>query len=240
MMIEPIKDNKYTCKLPKEARNKFNFRITAIDQNYNESPFAYVQAQMPDVTPPLPPFLNSAIVISNKLKISWSPSASTDIKSYSLLAEQIGDSTAQWKVIATMLNNENDIEIELPSSSTYLSLIGTDSAGLKSTFSNLLMYEATSQKEVMQHIKSISGFYDSTMNSIQLRYETPEFMITPHYRVFLKIAASAWTPVPDSAGENRVSVPQVMAHQSYTFKVMWQDENGFYQDCSNELILTIP
>ncbi|MFH2095088.1 MAG: hypothetical protein ABIJ16_05255, partial [Bacteroidota bacterium] len=49
----PVLENQYTDILPKEAKNKFFYKIVAVDTSYNRSQMSrFAQATMPDVMPP--------------------------------------------------------------------------------------------------------------------------------------------------------------------------------------------
>lgn len=82
---EPIEEPTYTEKLPKNVRNKFVYRIVAIDTSFNRSkPSANSLAQMPDVIGPKAPLIKSVVVDTISAVVEWLPNVDADLKGYNI------------------------------------------------------------------------------------------------------------------------------------------------------------
>ena len=82
---EPVKTNNYIDTLPKQARNKFYYKIVAVDTSYNRSGYSdFAVIGMPDVTPPKKPVIKSAKAEGDKIIIEWFPNFETDLAGYNI------------------------------------------------------------------------------------------------------------------------------------------------------------
>ena len=79
---EPLKTTSFADKFPEKASTKFIYKVSAIDQSFNESKKAEVWVQLPDVVPPNAPFLDSAILRENKVVLKWNLLPNEAIMSY--------------------------------------------------------------------------------------------------------------------------------------------------------------
>ncbi len=80
--VEPIKSISFIDKFPEKASAKFIYKVSAIDQSFNESKKAEVWVQLPDVVPPNAPFLDSAVLRDNKVDLKWNLIPNDAIMSY--------------------------------------------------------------------------------------------------------------------------------------------------------------
>ncbi len=75
----------FTKWLPKNVKNKFNYKIVAIDTSYNRSPYSKaVGKQLIDVVPPETPVLKEIREQEGKLVILWTPNKDIDLAGYDL------------------------------------------------------------------------------------------------------------------------------------------------------------
>lgn len=79
---EPLKTTSFIDKFPEKASTKFIYKVSAIDQSFNESKKAEVWIQLPDVVPPNSPFLVSADLRENKVVLKWNLMPNDAIMSY--------------------------------------------------------------------------------------------------------------------------------------------------------------
>jgi uncharacterized protein len=79
---EPLKATSFVDTFPKKAGTKFIYKVSAIDQSFNESKKFEVWVQLPDVIPPNSPFLESAILKENKVVLKWNLIPNDAIMSY--------------------------------------------------------------------------------------------------------------------------------------------------------------
>lgn len=79
---EPIKAISFSDKFPEKASTKFIYKVSAIDQSFNESKKAEVWVQLPDEVPPNTPFLDSAVLRDNNVVLKWNLLPNEAIMSY--------------------------------------------------------------------------------------------------------------------------------------------------------------
>ena len=96
---EPTIENLFSEKLSKNVRNKFVYRIIAVDTSFNRSkPSINSLAQMPDVTPPNHPVIKSINFKDKMMVIYWIPNIESDLEGYNLFRKLKNDSSDFKKV----------------------------------------------------------------------------------------------------------------------------------------------
>ena len=95
---EPIKKNTYIDILPKEAKNKFFYKVVAIDTSSNRSNYSlFAVTSMPDIIPPKKPVIKTATVVDNHIRIEWFPDFNSDLAGYNIYRSAKNDTTNQNK-----------------------------------------------------------------------------------------------------------------------------------------------
>ena len=95
----PIKETQYVESLSKNIKNKFVYRVVAIDTNFNRSqPSINSLAQMPDVKPPLTPVIKNVSLEEGNIRINWLKNVDSDLKGYNLYKSGFNDSAAKEQV----------------------------------------------------------------------------------------------------------------------------------------------
>ena len=100
---DEIKGNSFTDKLNKRYKNEFFYTVVAVDTSLNISKESErVGAIMPDVIPPIPPFIKDIKVSETSVLLTWLPGTDEDLKSFQLFRSlEKGNS---WKKIDTELD----------------------------------------------------------------------------------------------------------------------------------------
>tara|TARA_Y100000589_G_C27182049_1_gene641189 strand:- start:712 stop:2721 length:2010 start_codon:yes stop_codon:yes gene_type:complete len=94
MNTQPIDTSFFEQKLSKNVRNKFVYRIVAVDTSFNLSkPSINSLAQMPDVIPPHSPVIKTVNFSDDNLIIEWIPNVETDLLGYNLYRKLKSDTT---------------------------------------------------------------------------------------------------------------------------------------------------
>jgi len=90
---KPILENTYEIKLPVKIKNKFVYRVLALDTLYNISkPSVNSLSQMPDVIAPKKPIISSILTRENDILITWIKNADADLVGYHIYRKEKGDS----------------------------------------------------------------------------------------------------------------------------------------------------
>lgn len=96
---EAITSTSFTEKLPINIKNKFVYRVIAVDTLYNRSkPSINSLAQMPDVIPPKQPIISGVNYVDEKVAVSWIPNVDGDLSGYELFRTNGDDSLATTQV----------------------------------------------------------------------------------------------------------------------------------------------
>ena len=93
----PIKENIYRDRLEKNTKNKQCYRIAAVDDNLNKSDYsATVEASMPDVLAPRPPFIKSVAGNAGQpVKLEWMSNAEPDLAGYHVYRINLSDTSSR-------------------------------------------------------------------------------------------------------------------------------------------------
>ncbi|MDR0762983.1 MAG: hypothetical protein LBF01_00605 [Bacteroidales bacterium] len=91
----PIKDTFFTDMLPRNAKNKFCYKIASVDTLFNMSDYSNVECvKMPDVTPPEQPVIKYIYADSSSRKplVTWLANAEPDLLFYRLHRSSVNQS----------------------------------------------------------------------------------------------------------------------------------------------------
>jgi len=109
----PIKETQYVESLSKNIKNKFVYRVVAIDTNFNRSqPSINSLAQMPDVTPPLTPLIKNVYLEDKNIRVDWLKNADTDLAGYNLFRSSLNDSILKEKVNIRLISKSFDTYLD--------------------------------------------------------------------------------------------------------------------------------
>ena len=138
----PFIDTTYIDSLPISAKNKFHYRIAAIDSAINRSEYSDFAANtMPDVIAPVQPFIKDIVITENNyLQIQWIPNVDLDLKGYNIFRELATDSLKNKEklnesLLSPMVKHFTDRWVEQGIKYNYY-LEAIDSSGNKSEYSN--------------------------------------------------------------------------------------------------------
>ena len=135
--------NYYIEEIAKNVRNKFVYVVRSIDMLLNESESSNEAfAQLPDVTPPVAPFIKRSYEENNGLAINWMPNVDADLKGYNLVKKRKGDTTnfeqVNFSLIPKTIKVYVDREAERGIIYEYR-LQAIDNSNLASEFSNTVL-----------------------------------------------------------------------------------------------------
>jgi fibronectin type 3 domain-containing protein len=176
---EPIKDTVFVDPLPFNARNKFFYRVVALDTALNMSEYSNpASAVLPDVTPPDVPFIKEVKNVEDKgIEIIWLKNLDIDLLGYNLFKdEMITDSTFKSSKVNTSIIGRDKISHtdfmvnKGVQYSYYLQAI--DSVGNKSGLSNKIP-AIIEIREIAQQVelKNISIQYNSNEKHVELNWQ---------------------------------------------------------------------
>ena len=99
MTSNTLTENVYSDVLPKNIKNKFLYKVVAVDQSMNRSPYSeFAIARMPDFTAPNAPFAKTLSVNDKKqISIEWMPNAEPDLAGYNIYRKSVRDTSSSFK-----------------------------------------------------------------------------------------------------------------------------------------------
>ncbi|MBS1506690.1 MAG: hypothetical protein JSS79_08595 [Bacteroidetes bacterium] len=118
---------------------KIYYKIAAFDKRMNRSPFSQVvEAELPDVVPPMPPSITEIKPEKGGIKIKWKASPSDDVTAYRV--ERRASDSADWQIKKNINKDSTAFQDLRPTKNKlyYYRLLSVDNAGLKSVASNVV------------------------------------------------------------------------------------------------------
>lgn len=96
----PTKAHIFIDRLPKNTRNKFLYRIVAIDSAFNKSGYSNIAGtNMPDIKKPEKPYIKNVDLKNDYFTIEWVPNVDCDLKGYDLYSRMSVDEKEPFKKI---------------------------------------------------------------------------------------------------------------------------------------------
>jgi fibronectin type 3 domain-containing protein len=176
---QPITDTFFIDKLPFNARNKFYYRVVALDTALNRSDYSNIAtAVLPDVTPPDVPFIKNISISNNAFVVEWLPNFDADLLGFDLYREIIVDSVSQIVKVNSQLialNETSYVDADVKKDVTYnYFLVAMDSVGHRSAESN--RFQVVIQSEAKNNaieLKNIEVKYNVSKENVQLKWQYP-------------------------------------------------------------------
>ena len=172
---EPLSATRFEESLPKNAKNKFLYKIVAVDSAYNRSvPSEVAVARLPDITPPAPPIIERISSEEENLVIAWESNIEDDLLGYRIYRAE-GSDTAQYQQInvdilpaRTYRYTDRDIT---PGIDYYYALAALDSSNNESVRSQ--EYPARNNGAVYDPVafKSAKANFNKRAKEVALRWK---------------------------------------------------------------------
>ncbi len=189
---EPLKTTSFVDKFPEKASTKFIYKVSAIDQSFNESKKAKVWVQLPDVVPPNSPFLVSADLIENKVVLKWNLMPNDAIMSYDVY--RVFESKKE-KLNINSLIQDSFTDDKLSKKGMYQYYIqAVDSAKLVSEPSNSL-YVSSVASNLKNQIKLVAK-QDLRTKKVQLEIIGIKPDEVQSFKLFRKVGNSGFKLIP--------------------------------------------
>ena len=112
----PQTDTVFVDKLPVVSKNKFYYKVAAIDSSFNRSEYSEPTfGTMPDLIPPARPHIKVVSQLENALLVEWLPNVEEDLKSYNVYRVNMNDLTSillSSKPISQRENSFTDLHVK--------------------------------------------------------------------------------------------------------------------------------
>jgi hypothetical protein len=222
----PIATNQYIDKLPDNAKNKFLYKVLAIDKAYNKSGYSdFATASLPDIYPPLPPFIKTYFINEKKQAvIEWVKNAEKDLKGYDLFKtikknEETNTEKVNVNLIEASLYRYIDRDVDEGTSVSYY-LIAYDSMGNASKKSNTVKLSFrkvnTIEKTTFTKVKA-NGFPSKRVIEVKWSVLSTENLT---YIVFCKKDGEKnFSPVSGNIEDENYKISNALKGHIYTIQI---------------------
>lgn len=224
----PQMQTQYEDALPKNARNKFVYKLVAVDTSFNTSgPTGPVAVGLPDVSPPQTPFLTDVEIFDEKnIRLTWKPNVDQDLKGYKIFR---AEPSSDFEEIFEASNARSDyIDTRVKSGEAYRYLLkAVDSAGNTSFSSNIKSIRmeidrAPSVSEVKNlNLKQVDG------RKVQVKWNIRNTADLLGAVVYRKKANGTLTPVSPKLSADSWTDDSVVPGASYSYQVRAYYKKGF-------------
>lgn len=212
----------YVDKLPAAARNKFIYRLVALDSSGNESRGSQAaEGRMPDVVAPEQPALIALTVNADKsLTLSWLANAESDLKGYQLFRAV---DSAGFVPLGAMLPPAQTAftDKSLQEGKLYrYTLTATASSGNTSPQARPLAASLTANANA-EALKAVglTAAYDKRNKQLQLSWNKPKEPTLQGFIVYRKQENTPWRPVSGMLTEPKFSDADVKPGKTYYYEV---------------------
>lgn len=230
----PVPDNFFTDKLEKNIKNKFLYKIVAVDKSLNKSPYSdFAVAKMPDVIAPNSPFLKTVEVNERaQLVVDWMPNADLDLLGYSIYRKDSKDTLGKFvKLNTKLIDNKSfrfiDRNVEEEILYEYY-LEAVDSTNNTSKPSNHIKQKVKSKED--NTLLSFSNF-DASFNAkrmqVELKWKIKNESQLKSFVVYRMIdTETSFSPITGSIEETKFIDKSVTKNQKVVYQVRAYNVRG--------------
>jgi uncharacterized protein len=224
----PIKQTSFRDNLPKNARNTFFYKIIAIDSSYNKSPGSdLANARMPDIIPPVKPYLKNLTSDDHHIIIRWIPNKDEDLKDYHIYRSN--EEGIFLKLNQTMLTGAIDsfIDRNVGAGIRYSYYItAVDSAGNQSLPSNILL-GFNNFSLIKKGPQDLKITYRAEKKEVRLSWKQENSENISGFVIYRKDNESeAMVPLGSNAGSPEYSDKSILPGNTYYYQVRVYDRSG--------------
>ena len=147
---EPVIETSYSEELPKNVKNKFVYKVVAVDSAYNRSTFSSLSVvKLPDVTPPQSPFIKNIHTDHSTIKIQWLAYHEDGLAGFDIFRPSDLDSAKYYKINKERIGPELSEFVDgvtIAGENYFYYLVAIDEAGNISTPSGVFKGKSDSGK----------------------------------------------------------------------------------------------
>ena len=227
---EPLRVTNFIDKMPKEADNKTFYRVIAMDSSALESaPSETVEARIPDVTSPPPPFIKIVETELGKNTIHWMPSLCNDLAGYNIYRAPSEDTSKFTLLNAALLDKTvksfEDAKVE-EGKSYYYKILAVDGAGNISASSNL--YSAVSKQNVQSAAppQNVAAGYNDRKKEVTVKWKITTSEGLKGVMVYRSEEGGRLYPVSSLLSAAEFSDNKISLNKTYAYQVRSLYENG--------------
>ncbi len=222
---KPVITNQFTDILPKEAKNKFYYKVVAIDTSSNRSSYSdFAVTGMPDILPPKKPVIKAVIVEDDNLQIEWFPNFENDLKGYNIYRKAKNDSTGQNKKLNISPINKNvTVFTDLfakPGIEYRYSIIAFDTSGNSSAVSDFFPAVLPGKSKSNLSFTGFKASLNKGKKQVKLTWKIKRAENINGYMIYRKAATDTrLKPITGLINVEEYTDKNVSNNQSYTYQI---------------------
>lgn len=147
------------------------YKVTALDFNFNHSPFSdMLTVKKPDIVPPSAPLIRSVEVKDGGVEIAWHPSPTSDAKAHVLQRRVAG---GEWTRLDSLADGSVRSHLDAAVDAGVLyeyALYAYDDDGLRSPLSNVVTARRGGQLRY-DGVAAVTGNWDAQRGAVRLAWE---------------------------------------------------------------------
>lgn len=243
---DPVSVTTYTDVLAKIIKNKFLYKVVAVDKSLNRSPYSeFAIARMPDFTAPNAPFIKTIFQNERKqIVIEWLSNVEPDLAGYSIYRKYLNDSSSSFKKLNTkaldrIVFRYTDRTVEESGTYEYY-LVAIDSSENASKNSNHLKFKFKITED--DNIVSISDFkarYNTRQKQVILKWKLKNESVIKGVVLYkMKLGEESLVPLSGLIEETSRSDNDIQKGENYIYQLRVYDQKGDVYK-SEKIILTI-
>jgi uncharacterized protein len=158
----------------KSLDKKMYYKITALDNRYNESPFSLVYAvDKPDIVPPVPPVFTKFANTHAGIRLEWKNSSSEDVREHMLYRKE---GRGQWSLLKSFVRDSvGFLDSRVQSNVVYqYRIIAIDSMGNRSPVSKEVTVKTLIDNDRLV-VNTLTASADRAQMKITLGWEYPQW-----------------------------------------------------------------
>ncbi|MBE0643518.1 MAG: hypothetical protein IH600_05525 [Bacteroidetes bacterium] len=200
------------------------YKVTALDYNFNHSPFSeMLTAKKPDIVPPSAPLIHSVEVKDDAVEIAWHPSPTSDAASHVLVRRRTG--TEGWVRLDSIGGREFRSYRDTAGGAFVryeYAVYAYDDDGLRSPLSNVVVAQRGGRLSY-DGVKEVIGRYDDEQGKVvvQWSWEGDDAISFQVYRSDGTNPARLYRSV--NAEDRRFEEPTTSGTWKYAVKVLYPD-----------------
>jgi uncharacterized protein len=229
----PVKENYFEDQLAANTKNKFLYKIVAVDQSMNRSRYSeFAEIRLPDLTAPSAPFLKSVSQSErNYTLIEWFANAEPDLAGYSIFRKDLKNKEAIFaqlnqKLVGSGLTRFTDRNAEPGMLYEYF-IRAVDSSGNISVESNHCKFRLSVEGRDNAGFSEFNLKYNTRRNMVELRWKMNTRDSLRGFVVYRSADhENELRTISGLLDDNKISDKEVRKNTGYVYQVRAYDMKG--------------
>lgn len=228
----PVVENRFTDYLPAEAKNRFLYRIVAVDSAYNRSEYSdFAITRLPDVIPPQKPVIRSVKQQEKTLVIEWQPAFEDDLAGYNVFRSE--EKSTPQKLNVNLIKDVDfftDRSV-VPGIKYKYSVVAVDSSGNESYRSDEYTAGLDLTPEGDIEFKNVSVAYKDKKQHVIIKWDVNQAGLVKGFVVYRKTGEQEnFKPISGLIQNKELTDDAVKTGMEYHYQIKAFDLNNSFTE----------